>query len=172
MTTLNWNQRFAIIDYFNPSDEDICKVFDVTQRELNVARDLRQQGMFKPEPDAVNTEAYATQFSQETNIAITPKAKTDTTPKTKSSPIPKKKVPAKRGRKTHKVKDAYEAMTDVPMPVDEFMKKHNVSLSVLRRHAKFDHIPETGKVNVRKHKIEINGIVENVLCVWREKPKE
>ncbi len=160
MPELTWNQRFAIIDYFNPSDEDICKVFNISQEELQSARELRSQGFFDPDSGNIEVKEYSKDFKvpikEEAPKPIDPTAEKAIKPPTQK---------AKRGPKGTKIKIAYEAIPSEPTPVDEFMKKYNVSLSVLRRHSHFDHIPETGKVTVRKRTVE--GREEKVLCVWR-----
>ena len=49
--TFSWNDRFALIDYFLPSDPQICVAFGLTQDELDTARDLRTAGTFKSTPN-------------------------------------------------------------------------------------------------------------------------
>ncbi len=146
---LNWNQRFALIEGFDLADDETITMLKVNPKELKMAKRLRKEsGLFDSDP-YIDLEMFRPLLE-----AI---RGTD-----------KPKPAAKRGRKTHKIKDAYEAIPYDKVPVEEFMKEHDVSLSVLRRHKHFDHKPELGKVNVRKYELVHGG--EKILCIWRTKP--
>lgn len=166
--TMTWNQRFAIIDAHKPSDEQICKVFGVQQNELDTARHLRAAGQFIPASD-VDVDAYANKFSNSV-AAPTKEASSTSITKPSSSDKPitatkKVKEPKKRGRKGDKIKNAFAAITSTPVPAENFVKTHNISLTVLRQSKRFDTIPEAGRVRVKKIAQE-DGT--KILSVWRD----
>ena len=165
MTNINWNSVFAIKKHYNVSDEEICAKLGIPPNQLKIAKDMYENsGLFQTN-DEIDLARYDALFKKPQ------KAKTPTTQKTSNPTTEKPKdPPRKRGRKTTKIKDAYEAIPREPMLVSEFMEQHGVSLSVLRRHRDFDHIPETGKVNVRKYLLE--GASEKELCIWRAQPND
>lgn len=177
---LSWNDRFPILEHYDLTDQEICQFFDVTLVELEAARTLREQNnYFQPTSiDPLMFKDYVKLFRAGEDPApvlkkkkVAPKKEATPTAKKKATPKAKKATgDGKRGRKTHKIKDAYEAIPYEKVPVEEFMEKHNVSLSVLRRHSHFDHIPEKGKVRVRKSEL-VKG-EEKVLCIWRESPEQ
>lgn len=157
MQELNWNQRFGIIEHFGLTDEQACTFFAMPPNELQAARKLQEEAhLFKPD--------YNINFSVYEARARLIKGAPDTTEKPIN--VPKRK----RGRDTHKVRDAYDAIPREKVPVEEFRKKHGVSLSVLRRHKHFDHIKEQGQVRVRLAKLNQTD-TERTLCIWREEPE-
>lgn len=176
---LNWNQRFALIEHFKLNDKEVCNLFGVTGPELDTARKLRKEsGLFEPDKTMdfkhyellIKSKRKQTITAPEEKKTVVITKETITKPKPAEPPKPKVKEEnsgKKRGRKTHKIKDAYEAIPREPVPVDEFMLDYNVSLSVLRRHKNFDHIPETGQVNVRKIFLQ-DCDEQKTLCIWRE----
>lgn len=173
--TLNWNDRLALIDYFQPTDEQIQAVFNVNQDELDTARSLRQSGTFAPNAN-LDVSKYSRYFktpsvsTQTTHAATATKAKSTATTHAKPETATKKaKVPQKRGRKGNRIQLAFQSITETPVPVDIFMKQHNVSLAVLRQSKRFIEtlVPEVaakiGTINVRQDK------QTKQLMVWRNK---
>lgn len=59
---LSWNDRFALIDRYQPSDEQACKAFDISQEELDAARTMRDSGTMTSSVD-IDVEAYQSLFS-------------------------------------------------------------------------------------------------------------
>lgn len=59
---MSWNDRFALIDHFAPSDNQACAVFGLSQSELETARDLRAAGTFASTPNFDVTQ-YTSVFS-------------------------------------------------------------------------------------------------------------
>ena len=164
--TLTWNDRFALIDYYKPSDTEICNIFNIDVNSLNVARNFRSTGQFKPTAD-IDVKSYAHMFNtvQIKSAKKNEKKKTATSTvkpitATKTQPILKK-----RGRKGNNIKSAFDSITTTPVSVDNFSKQHGVSVAVIRQGKRFDTKPEAGTVRVKK--IERDG--KKVLCVWREK---
>lgn len=157
---INWNQLFVIMDELELTNEEAQQMFGPIPR-LEKAQELRiNSGIFEPsdlDRESVDLEPH--------RITI---AKIRGTQDEKAE---QERPPAKRGRKTRKIKDAYEDIPYEPVPVAQFREAHSVSLSVLRRHRNFDHRPELGKVNVRLHYLN-EGDKEKTLCIWREKPKD
>jgi len=182
MMPLDWTQRFAIIDHFKVTDDKkICEVFDVSLQELNAAKELRSQGFFNSD-SFVDFKQYGKYFSttQKANADTTQKAQSPT-PKTKTSPAKKKKTSPKKKTSTattpknnnvsDKFERAYNAIPYDPTPLKEFSKKYSISEDILRRHKRFDHVPEKGQVNIGESEITKDGVTESVTCIWRSPPE-
>ena len=168
--TLSWNDRFALMDHFKPSDEIAMRVFGVTADELETAKELRQAGTFIPTPD-LDVDSYSSLFVEGSNSETTTTTTSHTKPKTATSTKDTTQPPAsatshttpkKRGRKGNKIATAFKSIPNTPVPVESFMKEYNVSLAVLRQSKRFDVAPELGQVRVRKDK------ETNMLMIWRE----
>lgn len=181
---MSWGDRFAVIDRFAPSDEQIRAAFNVTQDELDTARSLREAGTFVANKN-LDTSKYTNVFSSSdfrnhttrgisTSMTAPTKAPTATThtmpeavakPETASKPV---KQPQKRGRKGDKILKALQSVPSTQMPVDAFMQQHDVSLAVLRQAKRFvagldpAQAQAIGKINVRQDK------ATKTLMIWRE----
>lgn len=59
---LSWNERFALIDRYSPTDEQVCAVFGLSADELATARDLRAAGTFSSSPN-FDATPYAEVFT-------------------------------------------------------------------------------------------------------------
>lgn len=189
-TNLSWNDRFALIDYFLPSDPQICVAFGLTQDELDTARDLRTAGTFKNTPnfDALQHEGvFNVKVPEVTTppVIVAPVPPVSiTAPAVQVRPQPamtvhskpesatrRVKEPQKRGRKGDKITKALQAVPSSPMPVDKFIAEHGVSLAVLRQAKRFIEGMDTqtaqsiGRVNVRQDK------ATRQLMIWREENK-
>jgi len=161
MNKSNWNELFVIMDGLELTNEEAQKMFGPIER-LEEAQKLRKDsGIFEPsdlDRQFVDLEHYRPLIEKIRGP--------------KDEEVVKKQLPSqKRGRKTHKIRDAYEAIPYEHAPVEVFRKAHNVSVSVLRRHKHFDHAPELGKVNVRLYPLHGND-KEKVLCIWRDRPEQ
>jgi hypothetical protein len=168
------------MEHFNPPDAEITKAFNVTQDELDTARQLQQMGTFTPTPN-LDFDAYANKFStQHIDDTSNEKPSTATSfkspigigvdilnrtsiqkPKSNKTPQTATKTPGKRGRKGNNIATAFGAIPSTPVAIEQFASEHNVSIAVLRQSRRFDRFPETGKVYVRKDKTSGN------LMVWR-----
>lgn len=166
--SLTWNDRLALIDHFNPTDEKICHAFDVTPVELSTARRMRSAGTLLPTKN-IDMSSYSMLFTNERSA-----------PPTKSTPTSIKKqnyvnnvqqpetatkrtkVPKKRGRKGNNIAGAFVAIPETPTNAVEFAKEHSVSIAVLRQSKRFDKSPELGSVRVKKDKSSGD------LMIWRE----
>lgn len=158
--TLSWGERFALIDAFKPADEVVCATFNVTGDELATARELLQAGTFRVSA-SLDTEKYTGIFNIDaTALAVTPQT-TATVVRQPTTATKAVKQPKKRGRKGSRIVDALAAVTETPIPVDEFIKTHGVSLAVLRQSKRFDTSGQ-GTVCVKKDK------TTKVLSIWRE----
>ena len=180
--TLNWNDRFALMDHYTPSDADACSAFGVTQTELDTARDMRAAGAFTATPD-VDVKSYQNMFAAKSVTTATAskksasKSSTTTSKKSGSTSVTKTKTTTakpetatkkpkelkKRGRKGDRIAKAFAAIPATPVPVDKFASDNNVSLAVLRQSKRFDKSPEMGNVHVKKDK------TSGSLMIWREK---
>ena len=169
---LSWNQRWAIVDHYGPTDAQICTAFNVTQGELTSARQLRDAGQFIPDT-SVDVDKYAHLFSDADGATstVSPSKKTSTTTTTTKTDKPltatkKVKEPGKRGRKGNKIKTAFSAIPSKAVPAEEFAAQHNVSIAVLRQSKRFDNQPETGVVHVKKIRLNEDDDAKT-LCIWR-----
>lgn len=166
MTTkiTSWNDRFALIDHFTPTDAQICAAFSVTPEELSTARDLRTTGTFKSNVD-LDVNQYNNIFVEApapvASIPAAPKATKSTKTSIKSpkqKPETATKIAKKRGRSGNKIATAFAAIPTSPVPAEEFAKNQGVSLAVLRQGKRFN---SNCKVHVRTNK------ETKVLEIWR-----
>lgn len=180
-TNLSWGDRFALIDFYKPSDDQVCAAFGVTRDELDTARTLRAAGTFVATKN-MDVQKYTSVFSVPTQLTNQPKgivmtpsktptatshapADVSTKPETASKPI---KVPKKRGRKGDKILKALTSVPKTQMPVDQFIQQHDVSLAVLRQAKRFvasldpTQAQQIGRINVRQDK------TTKKLMIWRE----
>lgn len=176
---LSWADRFALIDAYNPSPASICAAFNLTPTELSTACALRDAGTFRPN-QKLDITKYQGIFPivEESPItaipvSVSPKPKKATTtthiqPPETASKQTHVKVPQKRGRKGNKITNALFAVTTTPVPVDQFVKEHGVSVAVLRQAKRFieklppEDVHKIGKVIVKQDKDT------KTLMIWRE----
>jgi hypothetical protein len=170
---LSWPDRFALIDHYSPPDSVICATFNLSQAELETARQLRGQGMFSANA-RLDVTKYADMFSagaapiaKPTPVVPTPSvaATVHTRPE---SATRQPKIPQKRGRKGNKITTALQSVPTNPIPVNQFITQHGVSLAVLRQAKRFvekmdqaDAV-QVGTVHVRQDK------ATKQLMIWRE----
>jgi len=185
---IGWSGRFALIDHYKPTDEQILNTFGVTSDELATARELRAAKAFSVS-DSFDVEKYGNVFAAGQRIVNTipatsqngvhttiagaipgtsNKTGTATTHMRPESATMKPKIPQKRGRKGDKIATALRAVPTTQMPVEEFIKQHGVSLPVLRQSKRFiekldaETQKQIGKINVRQDK------ATKTLMIWRE----
>ncbi|MEM4258055.1 MAG: hypothetical protein QXL17_02745 [Candidatus Thermoplasmatota archaeon] len=150
--SLTWNQRLAIIDKFNPTDEQVCAAFGVSSAELKTAQEMRQAGTLTPSKD-IDLAKYSNIFEKNgTNVSH------HTRPETANK---RTQVAKKRGRKGDKIQQAFTAIPSSPVHAEQFVKQHNISMAVLRQSKRFDKTG-LGVVRVKKDK------ATKSLMVWRE----
>lgn len=179
--TMSWNDRFAMIDHYNPTDEQIVATFGLTFDELSTARSLRAAGTFAVNK-SMDVAKYGNVFTGEgaivnqgvpANLSLTPGAFTRGTATTHSRPETaakklKSTTPKKRGRKGDKIATALQAVPLIKVPVDQFIAQYGISLAVLRQSKRFilSLAPEVaatiGKINVKQDK------ATKALVIWRE----
>lgn len=171
---MSWGDRFALIDAFNPTNAAVCAVFNLSTQELATAVKLRDAGTFAPNKK-LDTTKFANIFPDITDqdtMIVTSNVKVGTATvhsrpetATKRSTI---KIPQKRGRKGDKISTALFAVTNTPIPIEQFTHDHNISLAVLRQSKRFtehmttEDIQRIGKINVKQDKNS------KVLMIWRE----
>lgn len=157
--TLTWNDRFALIDHFKPSDDQACTAFGVTDKELSAARGMLAAGALTPTQN-IDAKSYSKLFNTgSTTISKPSTTSTSVKPATATKSI---KVPKKRGRKGDKIITAFKAIPSAPTSVDTFAKDNNVSVAVLRQSKRFDKSGVSGQVRVKKDK------GSNTLMIWRD----
>lgn len=172
-----WSDRFALINHYNPTDVQIRQAFGLSQDELDTARSLLAAGSFRVTKN-LDTSKYPNVFDAETlATSTTPsvgavqrlgqRATVHTRPETAQR---RSYVPQKRGRKGNKISNALLSVPTTRIPVEDFIRDHDVSLAVLRQSRRFIERlePETrasiGVVHVRQDK------VSKKLYIWREMP--
>jgi hypothetical protein len=166
-----WSDRFALLDYYKPTNTQACEALGVTLDELNTAHDLRAQGHFGGE-SKIKVETYASLFAEDAALMKNTKAKkasatSHTKPKTTaptSAPLTASKPvkeAKKRGRKGSNISTAFLAIPSEAIPAEQFATEYNVSLAVLRQSRRFDK-SGLGPVRVKKDK------ETKQLMIWRE----
>lgn len=176
---MSWNDRFALIDAYNPSTSSICNAFNLSPNELKTAQALRVAGTFAPNKklDTNKFKGLFVNVPEELEAPVVLPTTYPTSPKVGTTQITappetatKKvvvKIPQKRGRKGDKITQALLAVTNEPIVIDNFVRDHGVSLAVLRQSKRFieqmskDDIQKVGKIVVKQNK-------EKVLMIWRE----
>jgi len=69
---------------------------------------------------------------------------------------PKLKLVKRRGRKTSKIRDAFDALTTTPVLLTEHAREFDVSENILRQAKRFDgHNINAGKGRVRVRKLKV-----------------
>lgn len=181
----HWNERFALIQKYNPTDHEITQAFGIKEAELNTARELLRVGTLVVKKD-MDFDAYGNPFEnlgqQETvTSTVVATKKFARIPSVTSTAInslgqfspetaTKRKATTtsslssgRRGRKGDKIAKAFQAVPSTPTPIQTFAKQHNISVPVLRQSKRFDLNTELGNVRVKMNKE--SGILE----IWREK---
>lgn len=169
ITQLSWSDRFTIIEAAKAeipeiTEEDILKVFAVDKDDYDMASECLSDGVFKVN-NRIDANFYIPYFRGE--VPEYP----DAEPRSRTLPVPEEFDPEKRqqfasknkkpaGRRGNNISRAFAAIPSTPVPVEEFAKKHQVSLAVLRQYKRFDKEGK-GQVNVRKDK-ELG-----VVMIWR-----
>ncbi len=69
--------------------------------------------------------------------------------------------PKKPGRKSTKIRDAYDAITNEPQSLNDLLTKFDVSMGAMKQHKRFDPFPERGKIHTKT--------IAKVTMIWREK---
>lgn len=171
-----WSERFALIEHFRPTDPQICSAFGLSLDELNTARSLLGAGsLFVSKklkldtyPNIFTEEAIASPTISVARTTVGPGATKHQMPETAGR---RHREPQKRGRKGSKISNALMAVPMERMPVDDFIRQHDVSLAVLRQSRRFiETLPDDvrnsfGTVHVRQDK------TSKTLMIWRELPE-
>ena len=172
--SLSWCDRFALIDHYQPSDDDIISIMGVTKDQLDTARELRATGTIVATPN-LDVDSYGKMFgatvpavskpattkSSATSVTKPVPATTGGAPQT-ASPAPR--VPKKRGRKGTNISNAFSNIPTTAVSAEQFASDNNVSLAVLRQSRRFDTCPQNGTVHVKKDK------QTKTLMIWRDAP--
>ena len=170
MSKLSWGDRFALIEHFKPTDDQVRTAFEVTQAELDTARQLLNSGTFVPTAN-FDTSSYAGLFDQQSRQLKAPSATVHTMPPATATKqtATVAKVPGRRGRKSNKIASAFAAIPTTPISAEDFTKQHGISLAVLRQSKRFVSKMDTnvaasiGTINVRQDK------TTKTLMVWSVK---
>lgn len=194
--TLSWPDRLALLNHYQPTDDQACQAFSVTPVELQTARTLLRSGAFRPSTQ-IDLAQYADLFNTPGKIStesgiidevesilrepviekhhpatsyVKPVAPpVSVTPSMKPETATKRiKPPQKRGRKGSSITTALLAVTETPVPAIEFAETHGVSLAVLRQSKRFITAMDSITAN-RIGKINVRQDKETkVLMIWRD----
>lgn len=164
--SLTWNERLALLDHFQPTDEVACSALGISQNDLNAARQMRKIGDLVPSTN-IDYSSYSSLFTATGTATATTKPTKETLVKVENSQPPqsatkKVKEPQKRGRKGDKISAAFAAIPAEPTNATTFAESHAVSIAVLRQSKRFDKFPELGNVKVAKDR------ESGDLMIWRE----
>lgn len=143
-SSLSWADKLVLVQKYNLTTAEACTAFGVTDRELNVAKNLQTRGIFAPTD--LNTEIYSDFFGKLRSGEIDNTATKTFKPK---------------GVRPSKITQAFESITNMPQPVSSVVDTFGVSLAVLRQSKRFDKA-NSGQVHIRKDK------ETGILMVWRE----
>lgn len=152
---LTWNDRFALIDRFEPNDDTILLVFGVTDNELSAARGLRTVGVLVPAKN-LDYNTYASSFSIKPTEVKTQMIDETTAPQTATRKL------LKRGRKGNNISVAFQNVPSTPTNAETFAVEYKVSMAVLRQSKRFDTHQDAGQIRVKKDK------ESGQLMIWRE----
>lgn len=171
---LSWNDRFALIEAYNPSSDIICKVFNVSPNELKTAYSLKQAGTFSANTK-LDIKKYSKLFvsnNQNPDENISDNKESGSSSKTvykTAKNTAKKQVSIQAGvdanKKGNKIVTAFKAIPTSPVSANEFIEKYGVSAAILRQHTRFAKQFADIKINrvcIRRDKST------NELMIWRE----
>lgn len=169
LTSLSWTARLTIIERYDLTDAESVTNFGVSLEELNMAKEFKEDGVFKTDP-TLDMEQYSTVLVRDSianpksQKAPTMNESETTAPTTKKPRKPSSAIknPSKKvGHKGTKIASAFTAIGLDPISVDTLITQTGVSLAVLRQARRFD---KTGGGPVRVRKDKTTG----ALMVWRE----
>lgn len=156
----NWIDRFALIDHYHPTDDQICTKFLITISELNDARRLRHEhGLFVGTVRVI-LDDYVRFFDVEPNPLLM-----DPTRPTLFER--RDKVVKKVGRPGNRIINAYHNIPCEPTPAADFIENNNISLAVLKQHKRFTStLSETEKQQLGQIFVKQDN-TSKILMVWR-----
>jgi len=149
----SWAERLAIINEFKVPNERAVELFGTSERELQTARRMVQNGVMvigslSTEDRAKWAPVFASD-SQPATTVVTPiisnpvaqtaptviqSTNTIATPTVSATTTAK---PRSRGRQGSKIATAFQNLTSTPVPLDVFTKQYGISQTVLRQSRRF-----------------------------------
>ena len=139
---LTWGQRLQIITDFRVDFQTAATIMEVT------VSDLEQASQNTIADVTFDTAEYSSYFKTSSLPTSTVQAQASTPAK-------------KRGRKTSKIRDAFNAITTTPQPLYDFCLAHDVSEHCMRQHSRF--APDRTDIVIRKPKGE-----NTVPMIWSQ----
>lgn len=137
--------RNAVITKLKISDEEAAKELNITVEEVTTARDA-------VEPTTnFDVSPYRAHFQKPTKADASGSATTIERPK------------KKRGPQGTRIVDAFDKVTEDPVPLADHAKKYHVSENCLRQPKRFYQRDDV-VIRVRK--------IDGVQCIWREAPTD
>lgn len=156
LTSLNWSDRFELINQYELTDDQVLDTFDVSDDEYNTAKELLSNQTIMPNP-TVEVLEYKEFFGKDP-------IKNPTNKNADKSASKIIRPPKKRGKKGDKIVKAFESIGTTPVEVQTVMDTYKVSLAVLRQSKRFDPT-NLGTVHVKQDK------ETSKLVIWRDEPK-
>lgn len=165
-TNLTWPDRFALIDHYAPSTDDIiCSALGISSDELSSARQLHTAGSLKSS-SSFDVAKYGNPFDASATKT------TATTHLRPESATKRAKTPQKRGRKGTKISTALLAIPLTPISVSQFQETHPVSVYVLRQANKrfLPKLDEAKRAEIGTIQVKTDRATKQ-LMIWREVTK-
>lgn len=155
VTVNSWGERFALIDKYKPTAEQVVEAFGLDSvAEYETARECLEAGTFTI-PQDFDPETYGNVFMSIPESAVV--ATREEAPETATAVSP---APKKRGRKGTKIAEAFAAIDENPIDAEAFAAERGISMNVLRQAKRFDRSGIAGKVRVKK--------IEGTAMVFRD----
>ena len=155
---LSWSERFALINHYNPTDEQITEAFGVTQDDLDVARYMIGEKLYTPSTK-LDVSKFADIFNGGLRVVVAPTI--TAAPSTSSSS-------GRKSQKSGRVANALLAIPTTATAVDDFIRDYPVSIHVLKQAPRFiktlpeDQQRQVGRVFIRNDK------ATGRLMIWKE----
>lgn len=123
---ISWREKLSLIQYYNPSEEEILYTFNTTKEELDLARSCMSEGILQPSKHLLIQ--FPENVFKDKSIRFNPTSYA-------SKP---QKMPKKRGRKSNKIDIAFKELPITPVNINEYAEKYGISIHVLKQHQRFD----------------------------------
>lgn len=140
----SWVQRLAIINDLQLTNDEIVSLFQVSLRELTLARGLVEQGAWTIPPlsdaERENATAYITDRVVRSVAKVIDDASVQRAPR-----IYSRRKPTSQGEH---LREVFDQIPTNPIPLVGFMQKFGVSKSILRQSKRFARVPM--KISIRK----------------------
>jgi len=139
-------EQVILHNHFKPLDIVAKDLFKVDSITLEKIKNLSNEN-FRPDTVSIDPIKYESIFIDASSKVQAPRTAT--------------RYKRPRGRPGLNIVRAFSSIPTKPVPAEIFAKNHNISISVLRQHKRFDKTNMGGQVFVRK------DMKTNRVMVWR-----